>query len=450
MKEQLADFHGTFASLSHSLDDQYVHLKSDLDKWHFQMIERIDEMFFSTLTELDTSYERLDTFRQTLGILLDDDPQDSSPVSNSERRTSADLMAISARLSWVENEIDSLSNVFYQLNCHEVQLIDRPCLLPSHRAIEFHSSSIPCRILLKREQIDHLSESINRAHYSLFVHPLSPEAILGTNNVQQLASLIEPVLLSSQELRVLVHEFYVPLIIGQLGSRARMLKEKYSLTNIQVERSSSLECGMWMMDFQIYPTCAPLSTERVLLLSGTPHQQILRCLTEIHFNLSQTPLLENNHQATFLYSPEFYDASLAEDYGGFVDRHAPLSLVRSVTVTSHLNDDEELSDFEDEEVEDFDHETNNNSIEPLRERHWTLSDAQAGALFGPNSSRLHQIRSESNAWIVIFEAQGKSSRRPMSIRGTKAEIEHATKLILETIKRHDRKLPVKHNHKRGK
>ncbi|CAF5134724.1 unnamed protein product, partial [Rotaria sp. Silwood1] len=81
--------------------------------------------------------------------------------------------------------------------------------------------------------------------------------------------------------------------------------------------------------------------------------------------------------------------------------------------------------------------------------HWTLSDAQAGALFGPNSSRLHQIRSESNAWIVIYEAEGKSTRRPMSIRGTKAEIEHATKLILETIKRHDRKLPLKYNHKRG-
>ena len=199
--------------------------------------------------------------------------------------------------------------------------------------------------------------------------------------------------------------------------------------------------------------CAPLSTERILLLAGTQHQQILQCLTEIHFNLSQTPPIENNHQATFLYSPEFYDATLAEEYGGYFERQAQVPLPRSLTVASHLNDDEDLSDYEDEEVEDFDHDTNNypnDSIEPLRERHWTLSDAQAGALFGPNSSRLHQIRSESNAWIVIYEAEGKSSRRPMSIRGTKAEIEHATKLILETIKRHDRKLPLKHNHKRGK
>lgn len=123
------------------------------------------------------------------------------------------------------------------------------------------------------------------------------------------------------------------------------------------------------------------------------------------------------------------------------------------TILNNINDEEELSFYQDEDVEDFDSEMNNYGTEinePLRERRWTLSDAQAGALFGPNSSRLHQIRNESNAWIVINEAEGKSARRPISIRGTKAEIEHATKLILETIKRHDRKLPLKYTHKRGK
>jgi hypothetical protein len=37
------------------------------------MIERIEDMYLNTLIELDTSYERLDTFRQTLYILLDDE-----------------------------------------------------------------------------------------------------------------------------------------------------------------------------------------------------------------------------------------------------------------------------------------------------------------------------------------------------------------------------------------
>lgn len=168
--------------------------------------------------------------------------------------------------------------------------------------------------------------------------------------------------------------------------------------------------------------------------------------------MCQTPV----QQATFLYTPEFYDVSLADDYGGFADRQLQLAVQRtlaSVVNTSNPNDEEDLSGYEDEVVEDFDNDANtyqSETVESLRERHWTLSDAQAGALFGPNSSRLHQIRSESNAWIVIYEAEGKSTRRPMSIRGTKAEIEHATKLILETIKRHDRKLPLRHSHKRGK
>lgn len=175
-------------------------------------------------------------------------------------------------------------------------------------------------------------------------------------------------------------------------------------------------------------------------------------MKEIYWNLFDTTAVDINQQAIFLYSPEYYDISLVEDYGGFIDQQLK-TIPRISSDGTNFNDDDDLSDYQDEDVEDFDHETNSGStdnIEPLRERHWTLSDAQAGALFGPNCSRLHQIRSESNAWIVIYEAEGKNSRRPMSIRGTKSEIEHATKLILETIKRHDRKLPLKQNHKRTK
>jgi hypothetical protein len=348
--------------------------------------------------------------------------------------TSLDITNFSSRLSWLENEIDSISNLFFHINCQQVKLNGRPFFIHSNT-----SSIIPCRILIKREYANHLPDSINNTLYSLLTHPSSPEAILMTNNVQQLTSIIEQILTQTNELRVLIHECYAPFIIGQLGSRAKMLKDKYGLINVKV-----------------YPTCAPLSTERVLLLSGSKYEQIIECLTEIYLNMCQTPLIDPNHQATFLYSPEFYDVSLADDYGGFVDRQLQLAMQRSIAaaaIVNHPNDEDELSGYEDEVVEDFDNDTNNyqtDTVEPLRERHWTLSDAQAGALFGPNSSRLHQIRSESNAWIVIYEAEGKSTRRPMSIRGTKAEIEHATKLILETIKRHDRKLPLRHNHKRGK
>ena len=206
---------------------------------------------------------------------------------------------------------------------------------------------------------------------------------------------------------------------------------------------------------KVYPTCAPLSTERVLLLSGSKHKQIVECLEEIYLNMYQTPFININsmQQAKSFYSPEFYDASLAEDYGGFVDRLTTRRTVNTISIDNNPKECAQSNRCEDEDVEDFDNDTNNyqsKAAEPLLERHWTLSDAQAGALFGPNASRLHQIRSQSNAWIIIYEAEGKSTRRPMSIQGTKAEVEHATKLILETIKRHDRKLPLKQNHKHRK
>lgn len=448
MKNQVVELRTSFSALSRSLDEQYIQLKSDLDKWHSNMFQRVQDMYLDALIELDTSYERLDTFRQTLYVLLDDERLTGAcirwPVARTRHRscslvpmTSADINAYSTRLSWLESEIDSILNLFFRINCPSAQLNHRPYLVHANT-----SSVIPCRILIRREHVHLLPDSMNDTLFTLVAHPSSPEAVLITSNVQQLSSIVEDILSHTNELRVLVHECYAPFIIGQLGSRAKALKDKYALTNLKV-----------------YPTCAPLSTERILLLTAAKYEQIIDCLAEIYLNMCQTSLVVHNQQATFLYSPEFYDVSLADDYGGFVDRHNQSSLPRSATASSGFNnmhdddDDDDLSGYEDEDVEDFDHDGSSHATdsgEPLRERHWTLSDAQAGALFGPSSSRLHQIRSESNAWIVIYEADGKGARRPMSIRGTKAEIEHATKLILETIKRHDRKLPVRHSHKRGK
>jgi len=73
MKDQTIELRTNLNSLSRPIDEQYIQLKNDLDKWHLNMIERIEDMYLNTLIELDTSYERLDTFRQTLYILLDDE-----------------------------------------------------------------------------------------------------------------------------------------------------------------------------------------------------------------------------------------------------------------------------------------------------------------------------------------------------------------------------------------
>ena len=71
MKDQIGELRQSFNSLSHPIDTQYIQLKNDLDKWHSNMFERIQDMYLNTLIQLDTSYERLDTFRQTLYVLLD-------------------------------------------------------------------------------------------------------------------------------------------------------------------------------------------------------------------------------------------------------------------------------------------------------------------------------------------------------------------------------------------
>jgi hypothetical protein len=73
MKDQTIELRTSLNTLSRSLDEQYIQLKVDLNKWHSDMYQRIEDMYLNTLIDLDTSYERLDTFRQTLYVLLDDE-----------------------------------------------------------------------------------------------------------------------------------------------------------------------------------------------------------------------------------------------------------------------------------------------------------------------------------------------------------------------------------------
>jgi len=76
--------------------------------------------------------------------------------------------------------------------------------------------------------------------------------------------------LNQCELRILLHQSYAPLILGKLGDRAKILREKYSLHTLT-----------------IHPTCAPLSTERVLLIQSLSTDKIISCLKEIFNNINQ-------------------------------------------------------------------------------------------------------------------------------------------------------------------
>ena len=72
------------------------------------------------------------------------------------------------------------------------------------------------------------------------------------------------------ELRILLHQSYAPLILGKLGDRSKFLREKYCLNTLT-----------------IHPTCAPHSTERVLLIRSLSPDKILACLEEIFKNIIQ-------------------------------------------------------------------------------------------------------------------------------------------------------------------
>ena len=84
--------------------------------------------------------------------------------------------------------------------------------------------------------------------------------------------VIEEILskLSQCELRILLHVSHAPIILGKLGFRAKILREKYSLHTLT-----------------IYPSCAPLSTERLLLIQNSAIDKIIACLHEIFTSIHQ-------------------------------------------------------------------------------------------------------------------------------------------------------------------
>lgn len=97
--------------------------------------------------------------------------------------------------------------------------------------------------------------------------------ILGSNHLEVIEKLLTTLYSSSLnqcELRILLHQSYAPIILGKLGDRAKILREKYSLHTLT-----------------ICPICAPQSTERVLLIQSLSPEKILSCLEEIFINIQQ-------------------------------------------------------------------------------------------------------------------------------------------------------------------
>jgi hypothetical protein len=150
---------------------------------------------------------------------------------------SADLVAMSTHLSWIENEIDCLGSFFYRIDCDRVRFAGRPCL------VHVNHMSIPWRILIRREHIEWLSSAVNQSQYTLFTHSSSPEAIVQSHDVQQLTVLVEPLVVLNKELRILIHECRAAAVIDSFGCQSATFVGKYPTMSIQVRIDIDTTCS---------------------------------------------------------------------------------------------------------------------------------------------------------------------------------------------------------------
>ncbi|CAF3305504.1 unnamed protein product [Rotaria socialis] len=257
-------------------------------------------------------------------------------------------------------------------------------------------SDFICRILVHKDAIDKIENlSLVQQYVEMknAINETTPEQVLTTNGFHQL-SVIEQILstvyssssLNQCELRILIHQPYAPLILGKLGDRAKLLREKYSLHMLT-----------------IHPTCAPHSTERVLLMQGLSLEKILSCLEEIFIHINQTTY----HSDEILHYDETnYDVSLTHEYGGF---HSSEAITRHNV--QHNQSHAQHGKFKEKENEgisrhsafnawngsvatDTDHEF---SIVKIGEdsiiREFWINHGQFRALLGPHGVRIAQVRS---------------------------------------------------------
>lgn len=73
LRRNMHVLHHNLNLVSNVLEEQYVRLKADLNQWRVETVDKIEAIYRKTLINLDTSYERLNNFRRTLDVLLDEE-----------------------------------------------------------------------------------------------------------------------------------------------------------------------------------------------------------------------------------------------------------------------------------------------------------------------------------------------------------------------------------------
>lgn len=227
------------------------------------------------------------------------------------------------------------------------------------------------------------------------------------------------------EIRFLIHQSQAGAIIGRGGNKVKEMRED---TGAHIK---------------VYTECAPLSTERVVQINGSP-RVIVKCFSTIFDIVQSTPPKGPNRQ----YDPCNWDEEYYMDYGGYSGRGESFGSSRGGRGGRMGGD----------------YRSGRSGPPPMRGRRDDYDDRRggggrgygggggyggrsqtntsqvsipqdlAGLIIGKGGSRIKEIRQQSGASVSIADPDEGSDDRIITIVGTNDQIHCAHYLLQMSVK----------------
>lgn len=274
--------------------------ESELEKWSSRMFEKVDDLYKSCLKDLKQSYDQLQLFQQLMIQILNNGNEnnlDGKKLLVLEHEICL-LRCLTYQLDTTKVKIEGKLKLKSVDNEREVSIDDDINQNDQHKTNEEnYKKDFVCRLLVNKDSINKIQELPLFKEFVKMAEEINestPERVLtitgkeyekyhdrdfldifylGSRQLEVIENILltlYPSPVNQCELRILLHQGYAPSIFGRLGDRAKLLREKYSLHTLN-----------------IHPTCAPRSTERVLLIQSLSPDKIISCLQEIFTNINQ-------------------------------------------------------------------------------------------------------------------------------------------------------------------
>ncbi|CAF0834607.1 unnamed protein product [Didymodactylos carnosus] len=424
-------------------DENYTNIKRDLSCWKTSMIDKINMIHDQTLEELDTSYNQLDCYRNTIQHLIDDQLSKQLDSIQNNNSSSLSIRKTVDRLNQLQDEISVLKCLSFKLNSEHAQIVGQlnlsKCTEHKHRTpvqIDYFDESFKCRFLISKSSALKLIENNNYTNFIEILERGVPECVLITtfDLVEDLLTIID---VTTVGLRILLDQTFIPLIWGKLGDNAKQLKQKYQLQTIKS-----------------YPICCPKSTERVLYLEKSENTNIIQCLKEIYATCLNEPAVIST-----LYDPISYDRQLVKEYGGlFLDsqderlyqeeekqqRRYSESTADDYSTTTIYNNSYKPKIYSKDDYDQCKDEndyyrprktvtTDANSDTDFVCRNFLVNDKQAGIIIGFQGSRINKLMRDTGARIIIDDAKNVHTKRNLYVEGMLKDVDKCIKELAEIM-----------------